>query len=191
VRDGPAPQDRAPLASIVSPTLAEVIRDINKFSNNVMARQLFLELAAASTPRSIRPEDAEAAVRAWLARKDLALPELVLENGAGLSRRERVSAESLARLLAAAWKSPLMPEFLASLPLVATDGTMRRRLNGKGVAGQAHIKTGTLDGVKTTAGYVLDRAGRMQIVVFMVNHAHAAATAPAQDALLAWVWGRQ
>lgn len=188
VRDGPMPADARQLAVIESPTLAEVVRDINKFSNNVMARQLFLTMGAESGRRPARTEDADAAVRAWLDGRGLHFPELVLDNGSGLSRRERISAANLAALLAAAWKSPVMPEFIASLPLIAVDGTMKKRLNGSSIAGQAHVKTGTLEGVKTIAGYVLDRQGRRQIVVFLVNHPNAQAAQAAQDALLAWVY---
>lgn len=188
VRDGVVPADARELAAIESPALAETVRDINKFSNNVMARQLFLTMGAESGMRPARNEDADAVVRNWLDNRNLRFPELVLDNGSGLSRRERISAGNLARLLAAAWKSPVMPEFIASLPLSAVDGTMKKRLNGNGIAGQAHIKTGTLDGVKTIAGYVLDRHGRQQIIVFLVNHANATAAQAAQDALLTWVY---
>jgi D-alanyl-D-alanine carboxypeptidase/D-alanyl-D-alanine-endopeptidase (penicillin-binding protein 4) len=188
VRDGMVPTDARQLAAIESAALSEMVRDINKFSNNVMARQLFLTLGAETGKRPVKTEDADAAVRAWLIGRELRFPELVLDNGSGLSRRERISAASLARLLAAAWKSPMMPELVASLPLTAVDGTMKKRLKNNGVAGQAHIKTGTLEGVKTIAGFVLDRNGRQQIIVFLVNHANAQAAQPAQDALLNWVY---
>jgi D-alanyl-D-alanine carboxypeptidase/D-alanyl-D-alanine-endopeptidase (penicillin-binding protein 4) len=170
-----------------SPTLAEVVRDINKYSNNVMARQLFLTLGMEAGRRPAGAEDADAAIRSWLDARGLALPELVLENGSGLSRRERISAEGLGRVLAAAWKSAVMPELMASLPVTATDGTMKRRLKQNGVAGQAHIKTGSLEGVRSIAGYVLDKSGRRWIVVFFVNHSNAAGAQAAQDALLDWV----
>jgi D-alanyl-D-alanine carboxypeptidase/D-alanyl-D-alanine-endopeptidase (penicillin-binding protein 4) len=188
VRDGPVPADARPLAVLPSPTLAEVVRDINKFSNNVMARQLFLTLGMEAGRRPAGTEDADAAIRAWLDARGLALPELVLENGSGLSRRERISAEGLGRVLQAAWKSAVMPELVASLPVTATDGTMRKRLKQNGVAGQAHIKTGSLEGVRSIAGWVLDRSGRRWIVVFFVNHAHAGGAQAAQDALLEWVY---
>lgn len=188
VRDGTVPADARQLAVIESPALSEIVRDINKFSNNVMARQLFLTMGAEAGKRPARTEDADATVRAWLEGRGLRFPELVLDNGSGLSRRERISAGNLATLLATAWKSPVMPELIASLPLIAVDGTMKKRLNGNGIAGQAHIKTGTLEGVKTIAGYVLDRQGRRQIVVFLVNHPNAQAAQAAQDALLAWVY---
>ncbi len=188
VRDGPVPADARPLAVLPSPTLAEVVRDINKFSNNVMARQLFLTLGMEAGRRPAGTEDADAAIRAWLDARGLALPDLVLENGSGLSRRERISAEGLGRVLQAAWKSAVMPELVASLPVTATDGTMRKRLKQNGVAGQAHIKTGSLEGVRSIAGWVLDRNGRRWIVVFFVNHANAGGAQAAQDALLEWVY---
>ena len=188
VRNGIAPAGARTLAGIESPSLAEIVRDINKFSNNVMARQLFMTLGLEAGRRPVRREDAEATLRAWLAAHGLDFPELILDNGSGLSRRERLSADSLARLMQAAWKSPLMPEFVASLPLAANDGTMKKRMNGNGAAGRMHIKTGTLEGVKTIAGYVLDRQGRTHTVVFLINHANAQAGQSAQDALLQWVY---
>ncbi|HEX8987096.1 MAG TPA: D-alanyl-D-alanine carboxypeptidase/D-alanyl-D-alanine-endopeptidase [Rhodocyclaceae bacterium] len=188
VRDGVAPADARVVGTIESPGLAEIVRDINKYSNNVMARQLFLTLGLESGKRPARPADAEAVVREWLAAHGLSFPGMVLENGSGLSRQERLTAEDLGRLLQAAWKSALMPEFVASLPLAAVDGTMKKRFNGNGAAGQMHIKTGTLEGVKAIAGYVLDHNGRNQAVVFIINHPNAQAAQAAQDALLQWVY---
>ena len=111
-----------------------------------------------------------------------------MENGSGLSRIERISAASLASLLQAAWRSPVMPEFISSLPVVAVDGTMRRRLKGEGVAGQAHIKSGLLIDARSMAGYVLDRSGRRHVVVMTVNHPAVHDAQPAFDALLRWVY---
>jgi D-alanyl-D-alanine carboxypeptidase/D-alanyl-D-alanine-endopeptidase (penicillin-binding protein 4) len=179
--DGRVPPSAVPLASIESPPLSEVIRDINKFSNNVMARQLYLSLGDGSSA------GANAAVRTWLEKQSLRMPELVLDNGSGLSRNERISAQSLAALLNNAWQSPFMPEFVASLPITGIDGTMKKRLRENGALGQSHIKTGTLDGVKTMAGYVRDKKGKWQIVVFLINHPNAAAGQAAQDALISWM----
>jgi D-alanyl-D-alanine carboxypeptidase/D-alanyl-D-alanine-endopeptidase (penicillin-binding protein 4) len=180
------------LHSQESPLLAEIVRDTNKFSNNVMARHLLLTLGAEDAGAPANIQKSVAALRVWLARKGIAAPELVLENGSGLSRSERISAGNLAAILQAAWRSAVMPEFIASLPVAAMDGTMRRRLKGEGVAGQAHIKTGLLSegGVRSMAGYVLDRQGRRNIVVMLVNHPRAAETQPAMDALLRWVYER-
>ena len=188
VREGTAPIEGRLLAVIESPSLSEIVRDINKYSNNVMARQLYLTLGVDVHRRAASPADAEAVIKTWLAVKGLNFPELVLENGAGLSRRERISASSLAQLLQSAWASPLMPELLASLPLLAVDGTMKKRLKDRSVSGQAHIKTGTLDDVKTMAGYVRDKSGHYKIVVLLINHPKAEAGQAAQDALLEWVY---
>ncbi|HLA33267.1 MAG TPA: D-alanyl-D-alanine carboxypeptidase/D-alanyl-D-alanine-endopeptidase [Rhodocyclaceae bacterium] len=189
-RESAPPADARSLATLPSLPLAEIVRDINKYSNNVMARQLFLTLAMESDEprRPATAERAAATVRTWLAQRKLSLPELVLENGSGLSRRERISAQGLGRLLQSAWHSATMPELMSSLPVAATDGTMRKRLKQNGVAGQAHIKTGSLEGVKSIAGFVLDQNGQRWAVVFLVNHANAGAAQAAMDALLQWVW---
>ena len=190
VREGPAGADAWLIASVQSPTLSEVVRDINKFSNNVMARQLFLTLGAVGAGAPASVDKTGRVIRQWLAGKGLSFPELVLENGSGLSRIERISAKSLGELLLAAYKSPVMPELMASLPLAAVDGTMKKRLSGADVAGQAHIKTGSLSGVRAIAGYVLDARGRRVVAVFIVNHANAGNAQPVQDALLRWVHSR-
>jgi D-alanyl-D-alanine carboxypeptidase/D-alanyl-D-alanine-endopeptidase (penicillin-binding protein 4) len=124
----------------------------------------------------------------WLTSRRLSFPELVIENGSGLSRNERISAGHLGMLLLSAFQSPIMPEFISSLPIAAVDGTMKTRLNGSAAAGQAHIKTGLLEGVRTMGGYVLDKAGRRVVVVFFVNHPRSGNAQPAMDALLHWVY---
>ena len=182
VREGAAPASAVPLAATDSPPLGELVRDINKYSNNVMARQVFLKIGAGGTAL------AEQNIRTWLVQKGLDFPELVLDNGAGLSRTARISADHLAQLLAAGWAGPVMPEFVASLPIAAIDGTARKKFNGNGAAGQAHLKTGSLEGVRGIAGYLLDRQGRRHIVVVMINHPNAALAQPAFDALLEWLW---
>ncbi|MBS1191151.1 MAG: dacB [Rhodocyclaceae bacterium] len=185
VRSGALPAGARLAAEQESPPLADTVRDINKFSNNVMARQLFLTLGngdGVATPGKARQRIAD-----WLARRRLAFPELELENGSGLSRRERISALSLNRLLLDAWQSPVMPEFVSSLPIVGIDGTMKKRLVDSSARGRAHIKTGTLDGVKTAAGYALDSEGRPYAVTFLINHPRAREGQAAIDALLQWV----
>ena len=190
VRDGETPAGARLLLAHQTQPLAEIVRDINKFSNNVMARQLYLALGAITFGAPATSEKSARAIKQWLATRRLSFPELVLENGAGLSRLERLSAKSMAQLLIAAQRSAVMPEFVSSLPLVAVDGTMKKRLTGAEIAGQAHIKTGTLSGVRAIAGHVLDAKGRTMVVIFIVNHARAAGAQSAQDALLKWVYGR-
>ena len=184
-REGLVPSDARRLAQHESRPLTEVIRDINKYSNNVMARQLFLTLGTEATRRPASRERAQRAVGDWLVSKSLDRREFVLENGAGLSRVERLTAAGLARLLQGAFASPLMPEFVSSLPIVGIDGTMRRR---QGAAGFAHIKTGLLSDTRAIAGYVLAASGKRYAVVAFINHPNAGAGQPALDALLNWVY---
>jgi D-alanyl-D-alanine carboxypeptidase/D-alanyl-D-alanine-endopeptidase (penicillin-binding protein 4) len=190
VREGPVPETAWQVAEWESAALAEVIRDINKYSNNVMARQLLLTLASQVTQLPGNTERGGAVVRTWLSHKGIDAPELSIENGAGLSRTERVSAMTMGHLLTAAFRAPTMPEFIASMPLAGLDGTMRRRLNGQTVTGKAHLKTGTLDNVRAVAGYVLAASGKYYTVVFLVNHANARNAVDAQDALVQWVYER-
>ncbi len=189
VRGGTTPAGARPLAEHESPALADALRDINKWSNNVMARQVFLTLGNANGPATA--ERARQRITDWLNGRGLGFPELVIDNGSGLSRSERISADSLNRLLLDAWRHPAMPEFVSSMPIVGIDGTMRRRLKESGASGRAHIKTGTLDGVKTAAGYALDAHGRRMAVTFFINDPRAAAGGPAIDALINWVAQRR
>src|SRR5690606_17452687 len=182
IRAGMVPPDAVLLASHESPPLGEAIRQINKRSNNVMARAVLLTLGAERGRRPATTESSEAVAKAVLAGQGLHMPELVMDNGAGLSRSARVSAESLASMLTLAWHSPLMPEFLSSLSIAGVDGTMRRRLKGEETAGMAHLKTGSLRDVRAVAGYVLGASGKRYVVVSMVNHPNAAAVRAFDDA---------
>ena len=188
VREGTASPAARLLYVHESEPLGDIVRDINKLSNNVMARQLFLTLGAQLGGPPAREDEAARAVREWLASKKISAPELVLENGSGLSRLERISPQHLGMLLLAAWHSPVMPEFVSSLPVVAADGTMRKRLRGERIAGNAHIKTGLLAEARAVAGYVLDRRGHRHVVVMIANHPKAPQADAAMDALLEWVY---
>ncbi|MGA8864263.1 MAG: D-alanyl-D-alanine carboxypeptidase/D-alanyl-D-alanine-endopeptidase [Gallionella sp.] len=288
LRVGNAPAGQVPFAMYVSPPLAEVIRDINKFSNNTMARQLFLTLgmadqvsanrdgllsagekdgsgeypmplalgadslqarqeggditdpddAISSAPATLQQDDGDnnpaasavsmsamsmtkdklssgtsdtgplaapgagvglaeapaaniarsiAAIQQWLATQHMQFPELVMENGAGLSRNARISARHIADLLQRVMSSPFHAELEASLPILGMDGTVKKRFRDSDIAGYAHLKTGTLDGVKSIAGYVRAHDGKQWIVVFIVNNRHAALAEPAQNALIEWL----
>jgi len=188
VKSGSLPVGARQVAEWTSPLLPEIIRDINKFSNNVMARQVLLTLAADPTGQPASTEQGARVIKGWLANKGIAAPELVIENGAGLSRIERISANTMGKMLAATWRSPQMPEFISSLPVAGQDGTMRNRLKDASVAGKAHIKTGGLKEVRTIAGYVMAASGKRYVVVSFINHPNAGNGRAAQDALLQWIY---
>jgi len=177
-----------PWVEWVSPrTLAEIVDDVNHFSNNVMARQLLLQVAAASGARPAGVRDGREAVRAWLGGRGLDFPELVLDNGAGLSRDARISPANLVRLLADADREALGERFRQSLPRVGETGTVRFRLAGEPVAGRAWMKTGSLDGVRSIAGYLEAASGRRYALAVFVNGPRARASGAFQDRLLRWL----
>ncbi|OZI45331.1 D-alanyl-D-alanine carboxypeptidase/D-alanyl-D-alanine endopeptidase [Bordetella genomosp. 4] len=187
IRAGRVPADAVVLASHESPPLGEAIRQINKRSNNVMARTVLLTLGAERGTRPATTQTSEAVAKSVLASQGLNMPELVMDNGSGLSRDARVSAESLASMLTLAWQSPLMPEYLSSLSIAGVDGTMRRRLKGEETVGMAHLKTGSLRDVRAVAGYVLGASGKRYVVVSIVNDPNAAAVRKFDDALIEWL----
>ena len=186
VREGSAPVGVPPSFELRSPPLGEVVRDINKFSNNVMAQQLFYTLDLQRHPgQPATAAGARETLRLWLTDKLGELPpDLVLDNGSGLSRDTRLTAQLLARLLTRAYDSPVMPELVASLPVLGLDGTLRR---ARATPGRAHLKTGSLRDVSALAGYVLADSGRRYVLVAVVQHANAQGARPALDALVQWV----
>lgn len=180
----PATDANTLVTTWLSPPLDSVVRDINKWSNNVMARQLLLTIALEVGFTPADEAGAVLALKQVLRQRGLQFPELVLENGSGLSRIERVSAEHLAQLLVTAWQRPVMPVLMASMPILGLDGTTKKRLAESASKGMAYLKTGSLEGVSSIAGYVQDMAGKRYVLVVIANHARASAVRAVQDALL-------
>ena len=190
-REGQLPDDLdEPLVSVRSPNLAEVIRSVNKFSNNVMTRQILLTMGAEHAGPPATVEKGRQAVDATLGEKGLNVPELYLENGSGLSRETRISAESLGRVLLEARRSLYSSEFIASMALAGMDGTMRRRFRDSPLSGRMHLKSGRLDHVQAVAGYVIAKDGQEYVVVILQNYAeaHRGLGEELQNALLEWVY---
>lgn len=206
-RVGPTPEDATLLVTLSSRSLAENIASINKYSNNVMARQLLLTIGQARQEidrkafekDSTRPApivDTRIAgvetVRGWLDRNGINGNGLVIDNGSGLSRISRLSAGQISQLLDIAWRSTWQPEFLSSLSLAALDGTMRKRLRKSPIKGRARIKTGLVKGVRSMAGYVHARSGKHYLVTMMIDSSKVNYWNgnQVQDALLEWVYAR-
>jgi D-alanyl-D-alanine carboxypeptidase/D-alanyl-D-alanine-endopeptidase (penicillin-binding protein 4) len=188
-----------PVFEMASAPLAELIRDINKYSNNVMAQQLFLTLSlplraqdgspgiATATQPATQPATLAASrevVRRWWTERIGPDDAPLLDNGSGLSRQDRISAQALAHLLQTAYRSPLMPELMSSLPIAGIDGTLKRSRAKS--PGSAHLKTGSLRDVTAIAGYVHAASGKRYVLVAIANHPNANAARPAFEALLDW-----
>ena len=181
VRAGVVPAGLPPAWDNVSPALAEVVRDINKYSNNVMTQQVLLTMGKERFGSGSLETGRQALAQWWQSRWPAAeMP--VVDNGAGLSRQARISAQALGRMLQTAWASSVMPELVASLPISGMDGTLRRSK----ASASAHLKTGSLNEVNTLAGYVHGNSGQRYVLVAMVNHPNAGAARPVMDALVDW-----
>lgn len=184
VRDGNVPTHLQPAFTVESPSLVEIIRDINKYSNNVMAQQLFLTLSQQQGGVGSFAASRDVMQRWWRDRVGGEMP--TFDNGSGLSREERISAQALARLLQVAWASPTMSELMSSLPVTGLDGTLKR---SKAQA-SAHLKTGSLRDVAGVAGFVDTASGRRLVVVAILHHPNANAARSALDAMIDWA-GKQ
>lgn len=187
VTEGRVPANARMLAWHDSETLADTIRLINKQSNNVMARTLLLTLGAELRSGAATPATGAAAALDVLREQGVNVQGWVLDNGSGLSRAGRVTADGMASMLEAAWRSPLMPEFMSSLAISGIDGTMRRRLRSDQTRGMAHLKTGTLRDSRALAGYVLGASGRRYILVALINEERAATTGKFLDTVVQWL----
>jgi D-alanyl-D-alanine carboxypeptidase/D-alanyl-D-alanine-endopeptidase (penicillin-binding protein 4) len=184
------PEDLQPILTFQSPPLAEIITKVNKYSNNVMARQLLFTLAAEKFGAPGTEENGRLVVRQWLQERNFDLEHLKLVNGAGLSREVRMTARHLADLLRYAWRSPYMPEFMSSMSMPGLDGTLSDRYRNDALTGMAHIKTGSLDDVTAIAGYLQARSGERYIVVSLHNDkdVHRGTGEEVQEAVLRWLF---
>jgi D-alanyl-D-alanine carboxypeptidase/D-alanyl-D-alanine-endopeptidase (penicillin-binding protein 4) len=191
VREGPVPAGAVLVAEGVSPALPEVLRDMNKHSNNAIAQHLMLALSPGQAAQPAQPatwEGARAEVQALVQSHGCRDDELVIDNGSGLSREERISPRCLGRLLQWAWTQPWMPELLGSLPVAGIETTARRVTSA---AGRAHLKTGSLNNVAALAGVVHGADGQRHAVVVMLNHplAAGAEARAVLDAVVGWSMG--
>lgn len=140
--------------------LSDLIKQVNKWSSNVMARHL--ELAVAGTPEAFDRQ-----MKVWLKEQGISVQDWFFENGSGLSRSTRIDARGLAEFLRHMASRSDFPDFLASFPRAGTDGTLHRRVNN--IDGFAYLKTGSLNGVRSLGGYLRDKEGQMWAVGILVK----------------------
>ena len=176
-----------PLSFDRSKPLTELVRDINKVSDNVGARNLMLSLSPGFPARPATLAGAQRTIDLWLRDQGLTDGDIEVENGSGLSHTERAKPRAMVQLLRKAWRAEQAQAFFDSLPIAGVDGTMKGRLVGSRAAGQAYLKTGTLNDTRALAGYVHGASGKMYAVSLMVNSADPAAGRPALDAMVAWL----
>ncbi|MDT7834802.1 D-alanyl-D-alanine carboxypeptidase/D-alanyl-D-alanine-endopeptidase [Aquabacterium sp. OR-4] len=172
-----------------SPPLPELVREINKTSDNLAARNLMLSMSPGFPQRAATLPAARQRLAQWLQRQGLAADDLAVDTGSGLSRDERGKARAMVQLLRAAWRSPRSQGFVQSLPVAGVDGTLSHRMTRGQATGRAFLKTGTLLDTRALAGYVHGR-DTVYAVAVLVNHPEAPRATPALDALVEWVAAR-
>lgn len=203
-----APSDTVEVARLEDEPLAVRIRSINKDSDNVQARTLFAALSTSNAaqrlnstaqhktnpehPANQRPSastdltTSASVLNRWLESKGIDTSHLVFENGAGLSRTERLTTDALATLLRWQWQQPTRFEFVSSLPIAGVDGTLKTRFAGQAAENCARLKTGTLRDTTALAGYILPQNGQgPYVLVAIINDEHA--VTQGVKALNAWV----
>jgi serine-type D-Ala-D-Ala carboxypeptidase/endopeptidase (penicillin-binding protein 4) len=176
-----------PLSFDRSKPLTELVRDINKVSDNVGARNLMLSLSPGFPRRPATLAGAQKVVGMWLRDQGLDDGDIEVENGSGLSHSERAKPRAMVQLLRKAWSADQAQAFFDSLPIAGVDGTLKNRLGGTATRGQAYLKTGTLNDTRALAGYVHGASGKMYAVAFMVNADDPALGRPALDAMVEWL----
>jgi D-alanyl-D-alanine carboxypeptidase/D-alanyl-D-alanine-endopeptidase (penicillin-binding protein 4) len=151
-----APDRLVELAAIESRPLSELIREVNKHSQNLHA-ELLLRVAGRERGPSDLPSDEAglAVVSAFLARAGAPLEGGALFDGSGLSRLNRVAPATLAAVARAMATHPSGPFFVDSLPVAGFDGTLKGRLGGMVI----RAKTGSLRTAKSLSGYVTTAKG--------------------------------
>lgn len=179
VRQGQTPADHKVVAQHFSRPLPQLLQQLNKYSDNGLARTLALQLGvqfqrqqSADNPAAACTDSIQAAelmITDWLRQRRLPAEGLVLDNGSGLSRQARISASQLAALLQYAWQQPWGVDLVSSLPRAGSDGTLQNRMRTAPARDRARLKTGTLRNGTGLAGYIFDRQNRPWIFVGLVN----------------------
>ena len=190
VRSGATPPEARRIARHDARPWGELMRPLNKRSDNVYARLLYLSLGladAAANPELTSQALADRVVRDWFMRQGISTDGLVMDNGSGLSRAERISPGQMVGVLRAGLTGPNAADLLMSLPTVGVDGTMRNRLKDSVAAGRARLKSGTLRNVTAVAGTVTDVRGRVWLVAAMLNDEAAGRARRVLDVLVDWV----
>ena len=193
-KDGTVPLAARLLLQFEGINLGDDVLDINKYSNNVMARQLLLTLALEKMGKPATTANGDMVIQSWLKKNGMNFSDLVIENGSGLSRNEAISAAQMNQLLLTARNLSVGEIFYNSLPIAGTDGTMRNRLMTQlrkflhlKKKPEVRMKTGSLADVRAISGYVISKSGRMYAVTSFINHPNAWRGLEAHDQLLSWL----
>jgi D-alanyl-D-alanine carboxypeptidase/D-alanyl-D-alanine-endopeptidase (penicillin-binding protein 4) len=157
VRMGQVEDFAIPIAQVESPSLASILRFMDRESDNFTAELLLKQLGAVSLDRGTSAAGASVVMQA-LAEAGVPMAGVRIVDGSGLSRLDRLTANAVAATLKAAWADPTVkPAFVAALPVAGVNGTMEDRLRKAPARGRVLAKTGTTSDASALSGYVSTR----------------------------------
>jgi len=157
VRMGRVDDFSIPIAQVESPTLAAILRFMDRESDNFTAELLLKQLGAVSLHRGTSAGGASVVMQA-LVEAGVPMAGVRIVDGSGLSRLDRLTANALAATLKAAWADPTVkPAFVAALPVAGVNGTLEDRLRKPPARGRVLAKTGTTSDASALSGYVSTR----------------------------------
>lgn len=163
-------EDRQLLFTYFSPPLQDIVARINQFSNNFMAEQVTKYLGARIFGAPATTEKGVTVLKNCLAEMGVAADEIFLENGSGLSYRNRISAKNLVKVLRAGLRdSKIRQSLIDSLSVPGADGTMKARPSAKMLEGVLRAKTGSLFKISSLAGFVQAGNGRWIAFAILMN----------------------
>lgn len=188
-----SPENATELASVESQTLGEIVRKMNKDSVNLYAELILRTLGkkfGADAPdenpkvQKTRGDDSAgtSVIKKWLTENGVSLQETeAIKDGSGLSRLNFVTPETIGRALIAGNQIKATEVFRNSLPIAATDGTLRGRLGN--VSGKISGKTGSITYVNSLAGYAKKSDETLAFVILCNNETRKADSSVLIDAL--------
>ncbi len=176
IRRARTPEGAEVLASRKSPQLSEMAALLNKPSDNLMAEMLLKELGTTVRLPGTASNGGDVA-EAWLKSEGIETGGVAINDGSGLSRQDLLTARVVTELLARADRAPWKPAFVASLPVMGVDGTLRNRMKATRAEGAIVAKTGSLAYVSALGGYTTTAGGRRVAFSVLINNYRGALSA--------------
>jgi len=166
--------------------LLQIVAKTNKKSNNLYARHIFLLLGAQREGAPATEAKGARAVKEILSERGIWDEHIRINNGCGLSRSSKITANALVTVLEDAYKK-YGKRWLNALSVAGKDGTIKRRFRHSIAKGRAWMKTGTLNNAKNIAGYVRGRSGTMYVMAVLYNGRERWKGSSLQNQIIEWI----
>lgn len=177
VKRGAVPAGAVPVYTHESPPLKEILKGMGKFSNNFIAEQILKTLGAVEFHPPGTTQKGVAVLENYLRSLGIPASSFLLDNGSGLSRRTRMTARQINKILLDIYRTRWKDDWMSALSIAGVDGTLKRRMRGSPLMGHIFAKTGTLNHVHALSGYVIHDGsltpGRNLVFSFLFNNVPA------------------